>query len=168
MCIQCEFIYIPVRVRDRPGRTGTDARRGRARRATATAGSSAGRRIEKKFIVGMVRSGASARTISTFALTDDDDDYDDYDYDDDDGRRDGGSSAMGRGGGGGVRRRRRRRCRISFGRASALGIERRWPVGGGGGTTKRRRDEGRRGRFSTPQFALRENRARTPLLLSPP
>jgi len=43
--------------------------------------------LRKKFIVGMVRSGASARTISTFALTDDDDDddYDDYDdYDDDD------------------------------------------------------------------------------------
>jgi len=156
MCIQYEFIYIPVRVWDRPGRTGTDARRGRARRATATAGSSAGRRIEKKFIVGMVRSGASARTISTFALTDDDDDYDYDDYDDDDGRRDGGSSAMGRGGGGVHRRRVRRRRRISFGRASALGVERRWPVGGGGGTTKRRRDEGRRGTADAFRFGARD------------
>ena len=158
MCIQCEFNtyrYVCGTDRDGPGRTRGG--RGRARRATATGGSSAGRRIEKKFIVGMVRSGASARTISTFALTDDDDDDDyDDDYDDDDGRRDGGSSAMGRGGGGGVRRRVRRHRRISFGRAGALGVERRWPVGGGGGTTKRRRDEGRRGTADAFRFGARD------------
>jgi len=160
MCIQSEFNtyrYVCGTDRDGPGRTRGG--RGRARRATAPTGSSAGRGIEKKFIVGMVRSGASARTISTFALTDDDyDDYDyDYDdYDDDDGRRDGGSSAMGRGGGGVHRRRRRRRRRISFGRASALGVERRWPVGGGGGTTKRRRDEGRRGTADAFRFGARD------------
>ena len=108
----------------------------------------------------MVRSGASMRTISTFALTDDDDDdnHDDIDgarvgpglvsgYDD--ARRGRGLTTMGRPGGVG-----------GFGRASALGVERRWSVGGGGV-----RKRGRRGgtadafRFGASGVVGRERRS---------
>ena len=124
-----------------------------------------GNRYTKNTLLEMVRSGASVRTISTFALTDDDDIDDDdidgarvaepgyqADYPDDARRGRGLTTMMGGRPGGGVG---------GFGRERALGVERRWSVGGGGVTKRGRRRGGTEDafRFGASGVAGRERRS---------